>query len=189
VRRFQRLVGQRQRSRSREVAIDTQTRRDDFTAFVASRSGVLLRSAFLLTGDRHAAEDLLQTCLAKTYLAWPRLRDMHSLEPFVRRTLVTTNISNWRRHRGREIVTDNLPAPINASGEQGIDDRLSLWPHISALPPRQRTVIVLRYYEDLTESETARMMGCSIGAVKRYGFRAMETLRSRVDFADDSRMR
>ena len=158
-----------------EVVIDASARREEFEAFVAARSGALLRTAYLLAGDKHAAEDLLQTSLAKTYLAWPRIKDMQSVEAFVRRTLVTTNISTWRKHRDREVLMPLVPVLAHNPRTDAVDQRLSLWPHICALPPRQRTVMVLRYYEDLTEAETARLMGCSIGAVKRYCARALRT--------------
>ena len=143
-----------------------------------ARSGRLLQFATMLTGSRHEAEDLLQTCLAKTYLAWPRIKNREGAEAYVRRTLVTTNISGWRRRRNREVTVPQVPEHTGDPGSSAVDDRLTLWPRICALPVRQRTVIVLRYYEGMTEAETARLMHCSVGTVKSYSSRALSALRA-----------
>ena len=132
-----------------------------FRAFVVARWPGLLRTAYLLTHDQGLAEDLLQTALTKTWSAWDRINDDPVL--YVRRVLVTTSVSWWRRRWVGELPTDRLPES-SAPGEA--DDRAAgqdLWVAIGHLPVRQRAVVVLRYYEDLSEAETADLLGCSVG--------------------------
>ena len=139
-----------------------------FRELVVHRGPALMRTAFPLTGNRASAEDLVQTALAKTYSAWGRLRDPDAAEAYVRRTMATTYVSWWRRY-GREQVMDVLPEPDRAQlGEelQGVLSRTVLWPLLAELPRGQRAVLVLRYYEDLSEAQIARQLGCSVGTVK-----------------------
>ena len=153
---------------------------EQFREFVSKRSGALLRTAYLLTGDWANAEDLLQTALTKTYLAWRRLGTIDSVEPYARRVLVTTATSWWRRRWHGEKPTGTLP---ETSGPDGADERAErdlLWRFVLGLPPRQRAVLVLRFYEDLTEAETARLLDISVGTVKSQGARAIATLRRRL---------
>ena len=164
--------------------------RDDaaFTEFVATRSVSLLRTAYLLTGDRHLAEDLLQTALIRAYPLWGRVREPRAAESYVRTAMVRTLIS-WRRRYAwsREHAAPDPPEiPTPAAGDD-VDTRVRMWPIVLALPPRQRAVIVLRYYEDLTESRTAEILGCSIGAIKSHNARALRTLRARLDSTADAR--
>ena len=149
-----------------------------FSAFVAARGGALLRTAYLLTGDHQSGEDLVQTALAKTYVAWPRIRDKGAVEAYVRRTMVTTHTSWWRRHWRGETPTENLPddASTDPTGEH--DERDRIWRHLGRLSERQRAVVVLRFYEDLGEAETAALLGCSQGAVKSHTNRALTRLRA-----------
>lgn len=151
--------------------------RTDFTAFVRGRSPALMRSAVLLTGDSHQAEELLQVSLAKAYLAWGRIREQDAAEAYVRRIMVTTNISTWRKVRAR-LITGTMDREPSEEPGTDIETRMDMWSTLRTLPTRQRTVIVLRYYEDLTEAATAQAMGCSIGTVKRYHARALSSLRS-----------
>lgn len=153
---------------------------EQFREFVSTRSAALLRTAYLLTGDWANAEDLLQTALTKTYLAWRRLGTIDSVEPYARRVLVTTATSWWRRRWHGEKPTGSLP---ETSGPDGADERAErdlLWRFVLGLPPRQRAVLVLRFYEDLTEAETARLLDISVGTVKSQGARAIATLRRRL---------
>jgi RNA polymerase sigma-70 factor (sigma-E family) len=152
----------------------------EFTAFVAARGAALLRTAYLLTGDHQAGEDLVQTALAKTYVAWSRIRDREAVESYVRRTMVTTQTSWWRRRWRGETPTAELPdtgppAGSDPAGEHAERDRI--WRHLGRLSERQRAVVVLRYYEDLGEAETAALLGCSPGAVKSHTHRALTRLR------------
>jgi RNA polymerase sigma-70 factor (sigma-E family) len=153
---------------------------EQFREFVAARSAALLRTSYLLTGDWATAEDLLQTALTKTYLAWRRLGVIDAVEPYTRRVLVTTATSWWRRRWHAERPTGTLPDSGGADGADERAERDLLWRFVRTLPPRQRAVLVLRFYEDLTEAETARLLDISIGTVKSQGARALATLRHRL---------
>lgn len=156
-----------------------------FTSFVAARSRSLLRTAYLLTGDHQMAEDLVQSALTKTYLAWGRIRDRDALEAYVRRTMITTQTSWWRRRWRGETPTELLPETPYDGALGASDERVRVWPHLRALPARQRTVLVLRYYEDLSEGEIAGLLGCSAGTVKSQAHRALTTLRRRLGDEND----
>ncbi|MEV0629872.1 SigE family RNA polymerase sigma factor [Nonomuraea wenchangensis] len=151
----------------------------DFTEFVISRSDRLIRLAYLLTGDQHAAEDLLQTALAKTAGHWRRIRD--SPEAYVRRVMYHEQAGRWRSPRwGREQPV--LSPPDRATGDRTdeVETRLTLARALRTLPPRKRAVLVLRYYEDLPESEVARIMGCSVGTVRSQTHQAVARLRELI---------
>ena len=152
--------------------------REDFRTYVVGRSPALLRTAYLLTGSRADAEDLLQTALAKAYLSWDRIRDREAVDGYVRRIMVNTQTSWWRRRRVDEHPTDELPEP--GSGRDvtaDLDLHDALWSALARLPRRQRAMVVLRYYEDLSEAETAQVMGVSVGTVKSTTSRALTKLR------------
>ncbi len=150
-----------------------------FREFVANRQQALLRTAYLLTGDWGTAEDLVQTALTKTYLARHRIRDTDSVEAYVRATMVTTSTSWWRRRWHGERPTGHLPDPVSENDRTAeYADRDELWRHVLNLPARQRAVLVLRYYEDLTEAETARLLGVSVGTVKSQTARSVQALRA-----------
>ncbi len=152
----------------------------DFRQFVAARSASLQRTAYLLVGDWSHAEDVLQTALTKTYLAWKRLGEIEAVEAYARRVLVTTATSWWRRRWHGERPTEIMPE--HATPDL-LDERLErhvMWRHVQALPTRQRAVLVLRFYEDLTEAETARVLGVAVGTVKSQSARALATLRNRL---------
>ena len=143
-----------------------------FDDFVAARSRALLRTAYLLTHDHALAEDLLQTSLAKAWFAWRRVDG--NPEPYVRRILVNTYASWWRRKWNGEHPTDELPErPTDETGTEPTD----LWQAMERLPRRQRAVVVLRYFEDLTEAQTAELLGCSVGTVKSQCSKALAKLR------------
>jgi RNA polymerase sigma-70 factor (sigma-E family) len=161
--------------------------REEFREYVAGRSPALLRTAYLLTGQRGDAEDLLQTALAKTYLAWDRIRDRESLDGYVRRVMVNTRTSWWRRRKVEEYPTDVLPdhGQRDASDDLALHD--ALWRALAELPKRQRAMVVLRYYEDLSEAETADALGVSVGTVKSTTSRALMKLRDSAGLRDDPR--
>jgi RNA polymerase sigma-70 factor (sigma-E family) len=146
--------------------------RDEFERFVESSGRRLLTTAGLLTHDRELAEDLLQTSLLKTWSAWPRITT--SPEAYARRTMVNTYVSWWRRRWNVEEATGELPEhPV----EQRDHDRsLDLRSALARLPRRQRAVIVLRYYEDLSEAAVAELMGTSVGTVKSQASKALARL-------------
>ena len=155
-----------------------EDRADDeaaFEAFVAARSGDLLRTAVLLTRDRGHAEDLLQTALAKSWFAWRRIRG--EPEAYVRRVLVTTSVSWWRRRWTRELPTADPPERPPGGPVGGAADRQDLWDALGRLPARQRAVVVLRYLEDRSETETAHLLNCSVGTVKSQCSKALAKLR------------
>jgi RNA polymerase sigma-70 factor (sigma-E family) len=161
----------------------------DFEGFVVARRAALLRTAYLLTGDHQAAEDLVQTALAKTYVAWPRVRAKEAVEAYVRRTMVTTHVSWWRRRWRGETPTDpqsgDLPEPPGHDPIGDHAERDRLWRHLASLSDRQRAVVVLRFYEDLGEAEIAALLGCSAGAVKSHTSRALARLRTELATHDE----
>jgi RNA polymerase sigma-70 factor (sigma-E family) len=147
--------------------------REDFEAFVAARYAALLRTAYLLTGHEQDAEDLLQQSLVKAVAAWKRIDG--DPEPYVRTILVRQNVSRWRSRRWRELTTDTLPE--DAAADPAIVDRMALHRALGVLAPRQRAVIVLRYYEDLTEAQTADALGIAVGTLKSQARDALRRLR------------
>jgi len=158
----------------------------DFASWMAARQGRLLRTAYLLTGDVHAAEDLVQTALAKLYLAWDRVADAPSVDAYARKVLVNEHTSMWRRlWRHREVVSDTSTHEVPVRGEEYDGFGAALWSAVRALPERQRAVVVLRYYEQLSEKETADALGVSLGTVKSQASRALTTLRTHLGDRDD----
>lgn len=152
----------------------------DFDAFVAARQDRHLRTAFLLTGDRHLAEDLVQNAYAKLYLAWNKVAHVENLDGYVRRVIVNENTSWWRRAwRRNEIVVDGVPEQRH-SGHDAIADvaqRDALWSIVLGLPPRQRAAVVLRFYEDLSVQQTAQILGCTEGTVKSQTSKGIAAMR------------
>jgi RNA polymerase sigma-70 factor (sigma-E family) len=149
----------------------------DFDEFVVVRSARLLRTAFLLTHDWATAEDLLQTALTKAWFAWRRIDG--DPEPYVRKILANTYASWWRRRWTSERPVADMPeAALPATNPHAIVDvRDELWRSLGRLPKRQRLVLVLRYFEDLSEAEVAEVMQCSIGTVKSQASKALTKLR------------
>jgi RNA polymerase sigma-70 factor (sigma-E family) len=154
----------------------------DFEDFVAARTGALLRYAHVLTGDPYRAEDLVQSALASCYRHWRRIGAVDA-ERYVRRAVLNAYLSWWRRPLRRhetsvDDVTPLLDARRSALGaDAGLDVRDELWRALGQLPPRQRAVLVLRYYEDLTEVQTAAALDVSVGTIKSQHAKAMRTLR------------
>jgi RNA polymerase sigma-70 factor (sigma-E family) len=149
-----------------------------FVAFVRRRGPHHLRTAVLLTGNWHTAEDLVQTCLAKLYWVWHRLDTGVDPDSYLRRMLVNTQRSWWRARWRREAPVEVVPDP--AVGGDG-QDRHALADTVrralAALPARQRAVLVLRYFEDLPEAHVADLLGCSVGTVKTHTSRGIRRLR------------
>ncbi|GII77638.1 RNA polymerase sigma factor [Sphaerisporangium rufum] len=150
---------------------------EEFREYVVTRGPALLRVAHQLTGQPADAEDLLQAALAKTYLAWDRVQDRASLDGYVRRAMVNINISWWRRRRLEEYPAEELPETPVGDGPAPAEIHELLEQALDRLPVRQRTAIVLRYYEDMSEGEIARTLGISIGTVKSTVSRGMAKLR------------
>jgi RNA polymerase sigma-70 factor (sigma-E family) len=160
---------------------------EGFEEFVADASPRLLRTAFLLTRDSGHAEDLLQTALARAWRAWHRVSG--DPEPYVRRIIVNTHATWWRRRWRGEEPTGQLPEQLGESVQNDVGEREWLWQALGRLPRKQRLVLVLRFYEDLTEAKVAELLGCSVGTVKSQASRALAKLRLDDTFAEEGMRR
>lgn len=167
----------------------TDERPVSFEQFVTVRWAALYRTAYLLTRHGAGAEDLVQAALVKAYAAWGRVLRADSPEAYVRRMLINEFLSGRRRRqlerdRRHLIATDSAsPEPTH---ETAVLDRVGLCAHVCALPPRQRAVVVLRYYEDYSERQIADVLGCSPGTVKSQAAAALRTLQARIGTAPDA---
>lgn len=142
----------------------------------------LLRSAYGITGDRQLAEDAVQVAFAKAYASWSRVRRADDPVAYLRMMAVNAALANARKASNRrERPTDQLPERRVDAGADRVVERQGLWAAVTALPPRQRAVVVLRYYEDLSEAEIAQVLGCAPGTVKSQASAALKTLRSHVE--------
>ena len=147
----------------------------EYTAFVRAASSSLTRTAWLLTGDADLAAELVQEALVKTYLAWRRVRHGEA-SAYARRVLVNLNIDRWRRRPATP--SEDLDRAVPSNAEEVIDDRDEVVRMLATLPPQQRRVIVLRYYNDLSEADVADHLSISVGAVKSAASRGLATLRT-----------
>lgn len=172
----------------------TRTHARSFDEYAAAAWSMLYRSAYLLAGNHADAEDLAQQTLIKVHGAWAKVSASDSTNAYVRRILTNTFLSSKRpKARRLELLTDEMPDWGGANGMAGgaagtpgtSDDRMALWPLVKQLPPRQRAVIVLRYFEDLSETEIAETLGCSRGNVKSTAHRALKSLRAALGAPDD----
>ncbi|MDX6228886.1 MAG: hypothetical protein QOI76_2276 [Frankiales bacterium] len=156
----------------------------DFAGFVASRQRTLLRSAWLLTGDWALAQDLVQTALARAWPHWSRIVAADATDAYVRRVMINT-ASGWGRRRWRaEIPAGVLPERAAPREESDRDVRLDLVEAIRRLPPRQRAVIVLRFFDDVTEEQAAAILGCSKGTIKSQTSKALAGLRRQPNLSN-----
>jgi RNA polymerase sigma-70 factor (sigma-E family) len=157
--------------------------RSEFADFALARSRALHRAAYLMVGDTQLAQDLVQEALTKTYVAWPRLRDPRNAEAYCRKAITTIAIS-WFRRKGwhNERPTEHLPEDARGVGghESSVAERDAVWRALQDLPPRQRAALVLRFYDDLTEVQTAAAMGCAVGTVKSQVAAGLAKLRARL---------
>jgi RNA polymerase sigma-70 factor (sigma-E family) len=154
-----------------------RTASEAFDELVTASGPRLLRTCYLLTGDPGLAEDLLQTALASTYLRWDRVRDRAAGEAYVRTVAAHTATKWWRRRWRGEVATGALPDRPAHDAYAGLDERDTLRRALLALPVGQRAVVVLRYFDDLGEGDTARALGVSVGTVKSRTSRALAALR------------
>jgi RNA polymerase sigma-70 factor (sigma-E family) len=155
----------------------------DYADFVRSRTHALLRSAFLLTGDQHLAEDLVQEALARTHRAWARLERAGNAEAYTRKVMYHAQVSVWRRPKVAEALPGELPDRPAGRGDdpaEAVGVRISLQRALLQLSAKQRAVIVLRFFEDHTEVEAAQMLGVSVSTVKTQCARALVRLRTLV---------
>ncbi|PWI10378.1 SigE family RNA polymerase sigma factor [Streptomyces sp. NWU339] len=156
----------------------------EFKEFVTARWSHLVRTAYLLTGDVHHAEDLTQTALAKAYRSWRRVSRSDRPEAYVRRILVNCNSDRFRKRRVTEALTA-VPPEVAGRDEavSWADERSALLAALAGLPPKQRAVVVMRYWEDLSEAEVAEVLGCSPGTVKSQASKALAKLRTHPGLA------
>jgi RNA polymerase sigma-70 factor (sigma-E family) len=152
---------------------------EEFAEFVRARTPALLRTAFLLTGDQHLAEDLVQSALARTHRAWRRIVESDHAEAYTRRAMYHLMVSWWRRGRVPESLSAAPPEPRGAAVDETarVDTRLALLAALQRLTPSQRAVLVLRYFDDCSEAETADTLGVRIGTVKSQTSKALARLR------------
>jgi RNA polymerase sigma-70 factor (sigma-E family) len=152
--------------------------RDAFEDYVRAQGPRLVRTAYLFTGDLHIAEDVVQNALASVVASWRRLRDVSNLDAYVYRAIVNAG-HRWRRRRWNgEIPFEHLPEPGSEDGRDRVEGRTDMVAALRRLPPRQRAVLVLRYFADLTEHEAAAILGCSVGTVKSQSSRGLAVLRT-----------
>jgi RNA polymerase sigma-70 factor (sigma-E family) len=169
------------------VAVSTGSD-EEFDGFMRGRWPAMVRLAYALTGDAGHAEDVAQAAFARAYASWGRVRRAGDPDAYVRRIVINTHRSRFRKHRVAEELRGDLAdtadrQPAGAQ-QQGPEERQALLDALGALGPRQRAVIVLRYWLDLSEAETAAALNCSVGTVKSQASRALATLRKRA-MADD----
>ena len=153
---------------------------EEFRQFVAARGRALTRTAYLLTGDWQVGEDLVQEALTRTYLRRRRLRSAEGIEPYARKVLISLFLSSRRRLWHRELPFAIVPDQASNGSLDAAEDRHGLWPALMALSAQQRAVLVLRYFEDLTEADIAAVLGCSPGAVKTHAARGLARLRKSI---------
>ena len=156
----------------------------EFRKFMHARWPAMVRLAYALTGDQGHAEDVAQTAFARAYASWPRVSRAGNPEAYVRRIVINENLNRFRKHRVAERLTGMLPESVTPDATRESDDRSALIAALQQLGPRQRAVVVLRYWLDLSETEVATALGCSVGTVKSQASRALASLRQSADLVD-----
>jgi RNA polymerase sigma-70 factor (sigma-E family) len=173
--------GPRRSARRVEVPVRRDSKRDaEFSAYAAARMRLLRRSAYLLCGDWHRAEDLTQVALTKVYVAWPRVRRADNVDGYVRTVLVRAFLDEERRQWKRERPSDLLVERAGPDRHAEVDARVDLVRALATLPARQRAAVVLRCWHDLPVAEVARTLDCSEGTVKSQTSRGLAALRARL---------
>jgi RNA polymerase sigma-70 factor (sigma-E family) len=167
----------------KEVAVDASADAE-FSEFMHGCWPRLVRLGYGLTGDRGLAEDLAQTALAKAYASWPRVARAGNPDAYVRKIVVNASRDGFRKRRVSELLTDSLPE-VGTCDAAALDQRSALLAALMKLPAGQRAVVVLRYWLDLTETETAAAVGCTVGNVKSQASRALAKLRLSTDLTDE----
>ena len=155
----------------------------EFTEFMLGTWPRLARLGYALTGDRSLGEDLAQTALAKAYASWPKVARAGDPEAYVRKIVVNACRDGFRRRHVAEVLTDSLPEVMTGDGAS-FEQRPALFAALMKLPVGQRAVVVLRYWLDLTETQTAAAIGCSVGNVKSQASRALAKLRLSAELTD-----
>jgi RNA polymerase sigma-70 factor (sigma-E family) len=160
---------------------------EEFREFMHGRWPTMVRLAYGLTGDLGHAEDVAQTAFARAYAAWPKVVRAGNPDAYVRKIVVNENRNRFRKRRVPERLTDVIPECDALDATRDLSDRSSLMTALRVLGPRQRAVVVLRYWLDLTEAETAAILNCSVGTVKSQASRALVTLRRNIELVDGDR--
>jgi RNA polymerase sigma-70 factor (sigma-E family) len=163
---------------------------EEFDAFMRGRWPAMVRLAYALTGDVGHAEDLAQAAFARAYASWGRVRRAGNPDAYVRRIVINEHRSLFRKRRVAEELRGDLADTLGGQqlgGQQGPEEQDALLDALRALGPRQRAVVVLRYWLDLSEAETAAALNCSVGTVKSQGSRALATLRKTAGVRDAAR--
>lgn len=157
---------------------------EEFREFMHGRWPAMVRLAYALTGDPGHAEDVAQAAFAKAYAAWPRISRAGNPDAYVRKIVVNENRNRFRKQRVPEHLTDAPPERAGAGADRNVADHSALIAALRALGPRQRAVVVLRYWLDLSEAEIAATLDCSVGTVKSQASRALATLRKSAELVD-----
>lgn len=154
----------------------------DFATWVAARGPALLRFAYLVTRDRSRAEEAVQSALAAACPRWARIVRGGSPEAYVRRMVVNADTTFWRRFRRREVLVDDVSGLVGSAADvsEAVVAEDFAWALVSSLPLRQRTAVVLRYYEGRSDAEIASILSCSEGTVRSQIHRALAALRARI---------
>ncbi|MFF3919351.1 SigE family RNA polymerase sigma factor [Streptomyces sp. NPDC001852] len=160
-----------------------RARNDEFQSFMVGRWPRLMRTAFLLTGEQHAAEDLVQSTLERVYVSWRRVGAADDPEAYVRRVMINLHARRHRRRLKEFLAPKDDSGLVHEIADTGdriaqADDRSALLKALAQLPVRQREAVVLRYWEDLTETQAAEAMGCSVGTVKSNAAKGIAKLRA-----------
>jgi RNA polymerase sigma-70 factor (sigma-E family) len=157
----------------------------EFREFMHARWTAMVRLAYALTGDQGHAEDVAQTAFARAYASWPRIARTRNPEAYIRQIVVNVNRNRFRKHRVAERLTESPPEPLAADLTVASDERAVLIAALQRLGPRQRAVIMLRYWLDLTEVEAADALNISVGTVKSQAARALASLRRSAELAGE----
>jgi RNA polymerase sigma-70 factor (sigma-E family) len=156
---------------------------EEFRDFMRGRWSAMVRLAYTLTGDQGHAEDIAQAAFAKVYASWGRVRRAGDPDAYVRTIVIHENSKRFRRRRVREDLRAAVPEPV-CDAYDGLTDRVALRDALDVLGPRQRAVIVLRFWLDMSEAATARALNCSVGTVKSQTSRALATLRKHTELTE-----
>jgi RNA polymerase sigma-70 factor (sigma-E family) len=157
---------------------------EEFRDFMQHRWPAMVRLAYALTGDQGHAEDVAQAAFSRAYASWPKIRRTGNPEAYVRRIVINENRNRFRKQRVAERLTGAPPESSSADSTRQYDERSALIAALQRLGPRQRAVVVLRYWLGLTEAEAAAELNCSVGTVKSQTSRALATLRQSAELVD-----
>jgi RNA polymerase sigma-70 factor (sigma-E family) len=157
---------------------------EEFRQYMGGRWTVMVRLAYGLTGDQGHAEDVAQAAFARAYASWPRIRRVGNPDAYVRQIVINENRKRFRKQRVAEQLSGTPPERVTKDATSDYDERSALIAALRGLGPRQRAVVVLRYWMGLTEAETAATLGCAVGTVKSQASRALAILRKSAELVE-----